>query len=97
MGFRLYAIALEPANVKDKKQTQKDFRGQCPSVLLSELLTHTCQPPSISVVLPGLHTTLTNLLFFKGFLHLFEVCQEAYVSANLGGKQRYQHHSTSFV
>lgn len=46
------------------------------------------QPPSTALqplcVLTGLYIALTNLLFFKGFLHLLEVCQEAYVGANLG-------------
>lgn len=55
-----------------------------PSRLLAELLTLAHNPPPQHlVVFPGLHMTLTNLLFFKGLLHLLEVCQESYVGTNL--------------
>ena len=45
--------------------------------------SHTPTNPPYLPVFVGLHTTLTDLLFFKGLLHLPEVCQESYVGTNL--------------
>ena len=59
--------------------------------------SHTPTNPPYLPVFVGLHTTLTDLLFFKGLLHLLEVCQESYVGTNLreAGARRHPHSQCS--